>query len=110
MAVLRYILLVDNEIVEDRHHRPLGENRRFLVDRHARRAIRVVHPENAPLRLSERRLEGAQSNEEPADGDKCTQVARHLSLPVRASRGFRPAYPACLTDLYPFGTGPSGVE
>src|SRR5256885_2127163 len=101
MAVLRYILLVDDQIIEDSHHRPLGDNCRFLVDRHARRAIGVVHPENAPLRLSERRLEGAPSNEEPADGDKCTQVVRHLSLPVRPLAGFAPPYPAGLTDLSP---------
>src|SRR5262245_51636368 len=40
--VLRHILLEDDEVVEYAHHRPLGEDRRFLVDRHARRAVETV--------------------------------------------------------------------
>ncbi len=37
--VLRNMLIEHHEIVEHRHHRPLGDDRRLLVDRHAGRAV-----------------------------------------------------------------------
>ncbi len=50
-AVLRYVLVEDDKIVEDRHHRPLGRKGRFLVDRQAGRAVPSRYPENPSLLL-----------------------------------------------------------
>ena len=41
-AALRNVLLVQDKIVEDPHRRPLAGGRRFLMDRHARRAVEKV--------------------------------------------------------------------
>ena len=49
-GVLLYVLVEQNEIIEYRHHRALGVDRRFLVYRHARRAVDHVLSEN-PARL-----------------------------------------------------------
>src|SRR5439155_19129473 len=46
--VMRYVLFEDHEIVEDGHHWVLGRVQGFLVDRHARRAVVLINPENAP--------------------------------------------------------------
>src|SRR5271154_6365952 len=42
-AVLWHMLIVHDKIVEDAHHWPFGEDRRFLVDRHACRAVGRIH-------------------------------------------------------------------
>ena len=52
-AVLRHVLVEENEIVEDAHQRSAGRDRRFLVDRHARRAGEIGHLQNAALLLRE---------------------------------------------------------
>ena len=52
-AVLRDVLVEQHEVVEHRHHRPLGDDGRFLVDRHAGRAVDHVLPENTALLLGE---------------------------------------------------------
>src|SRR6516162_10138740 len=41
-AVLRHVLLVQDEIVEDAHHRDLGRIGRLFEDRHAGRTVPVV--------------------------------------------------------------------
>ena len=55
--VLRDMLIEHHEVVEHRHHRPLGDDRRFLVDRHAGRAVAMRYLEDAAglLRNSRRR-------------------------------------------------------
>ena len=57
-AVLRHALVEHDEVVEHAHHRPLGEDGRFLVDRHARRAVGTVRFQNAALLLGECRCSG----------------------------------------------------
>jgi hypothetical protein len=50
------MLLEHDQIVKHSHHRPFGDKRRFLVDRHARRAVGTVHFQDAAGLLSQRRL------------------------------------------------------
>ena len=55
--VLRHVLPEENQVVEDRHHRVLGRIERLLVDRHARRAVVLKHPEHTAVLFHRRRLE-----------------------------------------------------
>ena len=70
-AVLRDLLIEHDEVVEHRHHRPFGDDRRFLVDRHAGRAVAVRHTENAAVFLRRRRTRSAQQQQH--DGDAARQ-------------------------------------
>ena len=45
-AVLRHVLVVKHEVVEHRHHRDRDRVGAFLVDRHARRAVAVIDPQD----------------------------------------------------------------
>jgi len=60
-AVLRYVLVEHDEVVEHPHHRPLGEDGRFLADRHARCAVGNVHFQNAARFFGECRISASQS-------------------------------------------------
>ena len=46
-AVLRHVLVEHDEVVEHAHQRNTGGDRRFLVDRHARRAGKAGHLQHA---------------------------------------------------------------
>ena len=58
-AVLRLVLVVDHQVAEDRHRGDVDRIGRFLVDRHARRVLAVIHPQDAAgfglLRIGDRR-------------------------------------------------------
>ena len=45
-AVLRHVLVVNDEIIEHPHHRDDGRNRHFFMDREAGRAFPLMDPKN----------------------------------------------------------------
>jgi hypothetical protein len=51
-TVLRHVLPKHDKIIEHPHHRPLSCGRRFLVHRHARRAVEVADFEDTTRFLS----------------------------------------------------------
>jgi len=57
-AVLRHVLIVDDEIIETPHHRPQCRGRRFLEERHARRAVEMRNLEDTARFLGDCRLSG----------------------------------------------------
>ena len=65
LAVLRDVLIVDDEVVEHAHHRQHGRQCRLFEDRHARRAVSVVDFQNTAGFLR-RRLRRRHSNKEPS--------------------------------------------
>src|SRR5204862_2006998 len=81
---LRYFLLVYDEVIEDTHHRRFGRECCLLVDRHARRAVPVVDLEDSALLLRIRRLDNAQSNQQPACRREPAKMSAHSHLPVLA--------------------------
>jgi hypothetical protein len=64
-AVLRDVLIEDDEIVEHAHYRDTDGDRRFLVDRHARGAVATGHLQNAARLLGECRRDPDQTGEQP---------------------------------------------
>jgi hypothetical protein len=54
--VLRYVLVKQDEVIEDPHHRHDRRDAPFLQDRHAGRAVAVKHSQNAALLLCDRAL------------------------------------------------------
>src|SRR5205085_764349 len=78
---LRHVLVVHDEVIEHPHHRPFGEDRRLLVDRHARRAVGTVHFQNAALLLGECRLSGEHCKEQRARRRESSQIPLHLRVP-----------------------------
>jgi len=50
-AGLRHILSVHDEVIEHPHHRPQRRDRRFLEDRHARRAVKMRECEDTAVFL-----------------------------------------------------------
>jgi hypothetical protein len=73
-------------LVEDSHHRPFGEHRRFLVDRHARRAIGTVRFQDAALLSGKCRSGREHSNQQPACRRKRANVLLHFRVPPFAYR------------------------
>jgi hypothetical protein len=59
-AVLRHVLVEHDQIVEDGHDRHHRRDRHLLEDRHARRAVAMIEPQNAALLLRLRRRGGEQ--------------------------------------------------
>jgi hypothetical protein len=77
-AALRHVLLVHDNIVEDPHHWAFGCDRRFLVDRHARRAVEKIEFQNATRFLGKCRLIAQQCAEQRASHRQRAQISRHL--------------------------------
>ena len=63
-AVLRQVLVEDDEVVHHPHHRPFGDDRRFLVDRHRGRTVNDVLPKNAARFLGRRMIADHPENSE----------------------------------------------
>ena len=59
-AVLRDVLVVHDEIIEDPHHRSDCRGRRFLEERHARRAVEMGSFKDATRFLGDSRVSGDQ--------------------------------------------------
>jgi len=66
---------------EHPHHRPLGDERRFLMNRHTRRAIGTEHFKIAAGFLSRCRL-GRHGDEQWCRHCERPQIARHLRPPL----------------------------
>jgi hypothetical protein len=64
-AVLRDVLVEQDEVVHHRHHRAFGHHGRFFVDRHAGRAVDDVLPEDAARFLGKRSGCGGECNQQP---------------------------------------------
>src|SRR2546425_5424478 len=78
-TVLRHVLLVNDEIVENRHEGNVDRIGRLLVDGGAGRAVPMIDPQDAALLLSrERNIRGRQQRQNR--GGKRLQ-APHISLP-----------------------------
>ena len=77
-AVLLHVLVKNDEIVEDPHHRPIGQYRRFFVDRHARRAVEDGNSQNATRLLGEGRSVGRDRHQQRTRRCGGTQIVRHL--------------------------------
>ncbi len=81
-AILRDVLVEHDEVVEHPHHRPFGNDRRFLVDRHARWAVDDVLFEDPTVLLRDR---GAGCGHHGQEGEKRGHQARcrcHFFLPL----------------------------
>jgi len=85
-AVLRHVLLIEDEIVEDAHHRDLGRVGRLFEDRHAGRAVSMVDLENSARFLRQRRPGGEQSAEQQRGRDEWSRMSlhSHFFLPLFA--------------------------
>jgi hypothetical protein len=86
-AVLRHVLLIHDKIVEHTHHWAQGRERRFLVQRHAGRAVEKGHSQNAALLLGECRISGGQRQHQRPGCCEHAKISLHLHLPPVLSRG-----------------------
>jgi len=77
-AVLRHVLPVHDQIIEDAHHRAVDRGGRFLVHRHARRAVEMRHAQDPAGLLRQCGY---------ADGPEGEQTARNDRTVVKAARG-----------------------
>src|ERR1700730_1555374 len=80
-AVLRDVLIEQDQVVVDAHQRPLAPGRRLLVDVQARRAIGAVYSKDAPTLLREGATPGADRDNHSDHGGKQTSIARHFLSP-----------------------------
>src|SRR6202022_1233828 len=79
-AVLRHVLLVDDEIVEDGHEGNVGRIGRLLVDRGAARGVTMIHSQDtALLRLGRGCNTGKRQQRQ--HGGRNRWHAPHASLP-----------------------------
>src|SRR5215472_9832355 len=60
-AVLRHVLLVHDEIIENPHHRPVDRDRRLFEQRHACRTVEMGYSQHAALFLGECHANGAHA-------------------------------------------------
>ena len=75
-----------HEVVHHRHHRPLGDDRRLLVDRHAGRAVDDVLPKDAALFLGEGWCAATTTTlSNPPATVECAQCSLH-SVPSHLAR------------------------
>src|SRR5215472_11869891 len=82
-AVLRLVLLVHDEIIEDAHHRPVDRDRRFFEQRHARRTVEMGHSEDAALLLCERRSASGDCPQQRRSRHERTKICLHFTaLPL----------------------------
>src|SRR6516162_2208451 len=102
-AVLLYMLIEQDEVVEYPHDRPLGDDRRFLVDRYAGGAVDHVFPEDAALLLGDCRRSGNErSYDRHGDRYVSPKLASHQRSPFLPAVGFVGLHPPCsLTTASP---------
>ena len=78
-AVLRHVLIVHDEIIEDPHHWPQRRSRRLLEERHARRAVEMGDFENSARFLSDCRVCDKQRKRQRT---RCREHARTCLHPI----------------------------
>jgi len=103
-AVLRRVLIVKHEVVEDRHHRNRHRVGRFLVDRHAGRAVAMIDPKDATGFLCERGVGEQQARNQRQPCRQCPQTQSHCRSPSAGCRS-RPAWLPSFTASRPRGKG-----
>src|SRR6516164_4743458 len=87
-VVLLYVLIEEDEIVEYPHDRSLGDDGRFLVDRHAGGAVDHVFPEDAALLLGDCRRRGNErSSDCHGDPSVSPKLAYHERSPLLPAVG-----------------------
>src|SRR5205823_8597938 len=87
-AVLSDVLVIENEVIEDAHHRHDRRPGRILVDRHRGRAVPVIDPQGATLLLSRGGSRHAERQQQPEAHHQNPASLPHLAtLP-------RPAFPS----------------
>src|SRR5207302_761207 len=86
-AVLPDLRIERDEIVEHPQHRPLGEDRLLLVDRHAGRAVDRVDLQDTAMFLRLRRVWNRRRKEPSAADRKNALTEHHLRLLTRALGG-----------------------
>ena len=85
-SVLRYMLIEEDEVVEDPHHRSCRRPGRLLVGRHARRAVAVGYSQNASRFLSECRNGDGHGNQQCPDRCEGAKTSFHRPLPALVPR------------------------
>jgi hypothetical protein len=85
-AVLRHVLIEHDQVVEHAHHRAERNDRRFLVDRHARRTIDMRDAQNTAGFLGVRRSR-CKGAEQRRGHRQPTQMSVHRIFLPRRPRG-----------------------
>src|SRR5580692_10549080 len=80
-AVLRDVLIEQDQVVVYAHQRALAPGCRLLVDAQAWRAVGAVYSEGAPTLLPESATPGADRDQHSDNGGKQMAIARHFRLP-----------------------------
>src|SRR6266853_853525 len=83
-AVLRDMLVEQNEVVEYPHHRHHYADRPFFVDRHAGGAVAVIDTQDPALLLRQCRVGGAQRNQRHAQYCKSLESLFRLSSSLKS--------------------------
>src|SRR4029077_1401540 len=98
-TALRNVLPVQDEVIEDPHHRSLASSRRFLVDRHARWTVEKVDLQSATLFLGEGRVRYRKRKHQRTRCREHAQISFHLLPPVPQRRisnpRLHPCWPFC---------------
>src|SRR5215471_4470048 len=88
-CVLRHMLVEQDQIVEDRHHRRNGRDCHFLECGHARRAVAMGDMEHAARLLGERASRPGYGDQQRTRRRCGTKLERHVScLPLIAAHDF----------------------
>ena len=95
-AVLLYVLVVHDEVVENPHHGAHRVNRHLLVDRHAGRAVDRIGFENTTLLLGKCPVGRRHRNEPYGNRRERAQFSRHSRLLAGSVRGFSRVAPDSL--------------
>ena len=96
-AVLLRVLVVDDEVVEDPHHRQHGRDRRLLEDRHAGRAVAMIDLEDTALLLRECRDGDGEFDQQAGRRRGSSEISLHdCFAPARTS--------TCRAIRLPFAT------
>src|SRR6266481_3090737 len=83
-AVLRDMLVEQDEVVEYPHHRHHYADRPFLMDRHAGGAVAVIDAQGPALLLRQCRVGGAERNQRHAQYCKSLESLFHLSSSLKS--------------------------
>src|SRR6202040_930750 len=86
-AILLYVLFVDDEIIEDTHHRAIDRGGRFLVHRHTRRTVEMADFKNAARFLGESRVSGRKSKRQRPPPREHPQTSLHPLCPLFKEAG-----------------------
>jgi len=90
-AGLRYVLIEHDEIVEEAHRRAKRRNRHFLVQRQARRAVEMIHPQRPARLLRQRGIGDEQCHQQSARRRERSKPLHHCCFFMRGILKFRPA-------------------